>query len=116
MKLNRIGFRSTGKDKPISALQLSFTNKVESPLIETVKGISQEELLFEDIDTSKDIRKITMQVKSGFINKIRFVDSEGKSILEWGCQGSIRKEWMTCEVPEGKEIIGIFSSLTPNTH
>ena len=84
-------------------MQMVFSNGLESPLFETAAS-ADNQLKSLAIDTSRDIRLISMLVDSGrYYHGIRFADANNKIISEvtwydqdWGVWTPLQ------EVPEGE--------------
>ena len=95
----------------MTGLQLEFTNEVTSACYET--KFARENNKFEKvtIDTTKTIRKVAMFVTSNqrrFLNKLRFLDENNEVIAELVCYDDNHGQWITHDIPSGKEIIGIY--------
>ena len=63
------------------------------------------------IDATRNITKVIMQITNGHINKFNTVDSNGEDVVNFGKFNNSSKEQFTCNIPKGKEIIGMYTSL-----
>ena len=91
------------------AIQFGFTNGLESPLFETSDPKNKdalEEVKKIKIDTSRQIRQVSMKVWNGYaIMGLRMTDEEGNYVvdLNWSGVGA----WISQDIPDGLEIIGL---------
>ena len=73
--------------------------------------MSKEDVVHRiEIDPTRQIRKIGMKLQGGFdIHGIRFTDEKGEVFVEkiWCTHGTEESKWITKEIPEGLEIIGL---------
>ena len=68
-------------------IQLGFTGGIKSDLMETEKGL-EHELKTIKIDTSKDIRQVSMKMWNGYaIKGLRLTDAEGEHIVNLNWSG-----------------------------
>ena len=91
-----------------------FTNGVKSP--EFRNGASRDRPFdVMELDITKTIRKVEVYVEGGRgdIDAIKFISDEGEVLgeAEWLGSGS---EWKTIDIPEDKEIIGVFGCFDDN--
>ena len=59
-----------------------------------------------------------MQIQNGCISKFQLIDTDGETVVQWSSQSIVEgKEWeITRDIPEDKEIIGIYCNTSYHTH
>ena len=64
------------------------------------------------LDTSKRVARVSVKVRNDqfFMDALRVEDDEGNVILDLVWCESKDSEWQTRQIPEGKEIIGLYMS------
>ena len=117
VKLNRIGFKKYGNDNALTGLQLEFTNGVKTDMLETDFSIKNCKLDHVDVDDTKTIRTVRVFVpkhSSKHLNKLQMLDDRGSKIVDvtWYTGDDQNGEWITKEIPEGREIIGFYCNTS----
>ena len=67
------------------------------------------------MDTNSTIRRISVKVIAGnTLRGLRLLDNEGRCIVDrvWDTLYTDGGDWVTQEIPEGKEIIGVQCNAT----
>ena len=93
----------------LTALELLFSNEVETPLYED-EGYKQDDFMwkFIDIDPSRQIRSISVRSDvAGWIFGLRLMDENGENIVDANWNKVEDGDWVTKDIPAGEEIIGI---------
>ena len=93
----------------LTAIEILFSNGVETPLFEE-EGYkdSNFEWKFIDIDPNKPIRKISVRSDvAGWIFGLRFINADGENIIDENWNTTEDGDWVTKDIPEGEEVIGI---------
>ena len=64
------------------------------------------------LDTSKRVARVSVKVRNDqfFMDALRVEDDEGNVILDLVWCESKDSEWQTRQIPQGKEIIGLYMS------
>ena len=112
LKLNSISFK---QGKALKGIKLGFTDGIESPLFEAEKGSSLLDLQTAKIDTTKKISRIALLVtKSKTKHMIWGIKLYGENEdeilvhLNWLDFNPDIAEWVFQDVPDGKEVIGVY--------
>ena len=65
-----------------------------------------------NLDTSRRIGKVSVKVRNDqfFMDALRMEDDDGNVILDLVWCESKDSEWQTRQIPQGKEIIGLYMS------
>lgn len=109
MKLSKIYYKYAHECWPLSSLRFEFSNGIESPTFQTSEGkyFADKEI---EIDTEKTIRKVSIYVEKQRHRFCKMIikddkDEEMCNIRMCECD---RGDWVDIEIPEGKEIVGLF--------
>ena len=89
-------------------MQLVFTNGVWSPMF-GAKEVYNKQSTSAKIDITKKIEQVCVFVsRDGAINRFRLMDDEGGDVVDLILGEQEAGEWVIRELPEGKEIIGLY--------
>ena len=118
IKLKGIDSRHKSGYTPLAGIRLAFTNGGTTPWQETAtskKGEAADiEELSNDIDTSREIREISLRVSLGnAICALQMADEKGENLvdIEWE-NFDLGREWKSYKIPPGHEVIGVQSNTT----
>ena len=104
-----INYKCVFGEGSLSAIQLDFKNAPPTPWIKT--EMSEEDAVNRiEVDPRRKIRKIAMKLLDGFdIHGIRLTDDKGRVFVEkeWCKHGTENAKWITRDIPEGMEMIGL---------
>ena len=108
IKLQKISYQTAALHK----IKFHFTSDVESPLFECAtpcNGLKQK-----TIDSDRPLKKfmVRLQKNNNFIFGLKIMDDKGAEAANLFDSGSGYGEWVTQEIPEGKEIIGFYGNTT----
>ena len=91
IKLSALKYKHINNADELCGLQLVFTNGMSSDLYETSEAKEREsDLKTIQIDTSKEIRQVSMKIWNGFaIKGLRLTDGDGNNLinLNWAAVG-----------------------------
>ena len=127
VQLERIAYEH---GEGLTSIQLQFSNGFKTPFFnkavdpsETVQAAKTVTTV--EIDPAKPIRKVCLQVakvgvadstlfgdKTTKLFGLRLLDGDDKPIAELNWGGKEGYDWLTSEVPEGQEIIGLFGNTS----
>ena len=118
VKLKGIDSRHKSGWQPLAGIRFVFTNGTQTPWFETElakKGEAGDiEELSDDIDTTREIREISMRLSlNNALCALNMTDEKGDSIvdIEWEtCEHG--REWKAYKIPPGHSIIGAQANTT----
>ena len=106
IKLASINYKSIGG--VLSGIQLVFTNGIWSPMFGT-KEVFNKQHKSVKIDISRRVEQVCAFVgHGGQIHRFRLMDDQGEDVVDLVFSEQETGEWMIRDVPEGKEIIGLY--------
>lgn len=111
IRLERITYKLNSTNQTLMAIQLGFTNGVETPLFEAKGKCRSIPSISVDVDTSRTIRQLRMFVSENYhMCKLKMIDEKGKNIvnLDWTNKYDGRGKWLIRDIPHKKEIIGLY--------
>ena len=99
------------------AVQLQFTNGIESPLFQkdAIANKANEdgyELKNLEIDPTKKIVKVSFKVREidNAMCALRLIDESATNVIELEWIKTDNDAWVSCDIPDGHEIIGLYMS------
>ena len=109
IKLARIRYRFS--EDALSAIQLLFTNGIESPVFDT--EVSEEKpMQFVEVEVLERVAEVYYYVLEDRIQEIKLADENGKVFASVSGNIDISKsDKITQKIPAGMEIIGAYCSL-----
>ena len=109
--LSQIRYKNLNTSNKLAAMQLVFSNGLESPMF-AVEGAPSDEVKILEIDTSRTIRYVSMSIHSdNSINGLRLLDEDQEVIATTASD----EQWSDNRpIPEGKHIIGLRINTESN--
>ena len=111
-KLSKIWYKNSGS---LTGFQLEFSNGLKSTLFETKRASVKDPLNNIKVDTQRSIAKVSMRVASTYLHdlsKFRLTDEYSQNIVDLVWHNCHDGQWVTREIPKGKEIIGFYCNTS----
>ena len=81
----------------------------------TMEAFNKEQVTAK-VDSTKKVEQACAFIDNkGYIKRFRLMDDEGMDIIDITLGDQEAGEWVFREIPEGKEVVGIYCNTTSNT-